>query len=278
MTVEKRPPWEGPIGIFDSGIGGLTVAAAVRRLLVEEDIFYLGDTARVPYGGKSRETVERYSLEICGLLLAEGAKAIVVACNTASALALERLRQVLRVPVLGVVEPGANAAASTTKSDVVGVMATRSTVRSGAYERALLSLNERLRIVSQECPLLVPLIEEGWLEDPVTDAVLQRYCSPLRAAGADTVVLGCTHYPLIAPAIQRALPGAKLVDSAENTASVLRDTLELHGLRTPPGIRTGRLRVAFTDAGHPFLHIVERELRLPLGEVEYRRVQGVAAL
>src|SRR5450631_4178022 len=154
-------PPTGPIGVFDSGIGGLTVVAALRELLPHEDIFYLGDTARVPYGGKGRETIERYTLEIAGLLLDEGAKAIVVACNTATALAIPRLQEVVRVPSIGVISPGAAAAAATTRNGKIGVIGTRATIASGAYERALREHRTDLEIHAVACPLLVPLVEEG---------------------------------------------------------------------------------------------------------------------
>lgn len=272
--AEERTPHAGPVGVFDSGIGGLTVASAIRRRLGQEDIFYLGDTARVPYGGKSRTTVERYSVEISGLLLAEGAKAIVVACNTASALALEKLRQLFRVPVLGVVEPGARAAVAATRNGRIGVMGTRATIRSGAYERAIRSMAPEAEIFQAECPLLVPLIEEGWLQDPVTDAVLQRYVQPLLQDGIDTLVLGCTHYPLLARALATQAPGVILVDSAQNLAKALEEVLQQEGLAVPDKLRTGRLRVALTDSGDGFLRVAERELQLPLGEVELRYVQA----
>jgi glutamate racemase len=266
----------GPIGVFDSGIGGLTVAAAIRRRLGGEDVFYFGDTARVPYGGKSRATVERYSLEISGLLLAEGAKAIVVACNTASALALERLRELFRAPIIGVVDPGAEAAVRQTTQGKIGVMGTRATIRSGAYERAIRALAPQAEVFSMACPLLVPLIEEGWLQDPVTDAVLERYLAPLLEKGIDTLVLGCTHYPLARAAIGRLAPGVTLVDSAENLALALAGVLAEGGLLHPAGNRTGRLQVALSDAPDGFLRVAEKELDLPLGHIELRPVQSAA--
>src|SRR6478609_8092863 len=166
---------ESPIGVFDSGIGGLTVVRALRELLPNESIYYLGDTARVPYGGKSAATVQRYSLEIAELLLGENCKTIVVACNTASALALARLEETLPVSVTGVILPGARAAVAQTRSGHVGVIGTRATIKSGAYERALRSLNPDIRVTARACPLLVPLIEEGWLESPITDEIIMQY-------------------------------------------------------------------------------------------------------
>lgn len=266
-----------PIGVFDSGIGGLTVAAALRRLLPAEKIFYLGDTARVPYGGKSRKTVERYSVEISGLLLAEGAKIIVVACNTASALAVPRLHELFRAPVQGVIVPGAKSAVAKTRSGKIGVIGTRATIRSGAYEQAIRQLQPDAEVFSEACPLLVPLIEEGLLEDAITDAVLARYLEPLLEKGIDTLVLGCTHYPLLRSAIAR-VAGSEigLVDSAENCALAVRELLQQQQLEADPS-KNGSLRVALTDAAEGFLRVAEDALELEIGEVELRTVQGVTA-
>ena len=263
-----------PIGVFDSGIGGLTVVSALRRLLPAENIFYLGDTARVPYGGKSAQTIERYSFENTGLLLAEQAKIIVVACNTATALAVPRLQDTLRVPVLGVIAPGAAAAVAATQSGRVGVIGTKATVASGAYERALHKLAPHLQVTALACPLLVPLIEEGMLEDPLTDQHITRYLQPLLAARIDTLILGCTHYPLLQPAIQRlAGPDIRLVDSAQNCALSVQDLLAKADLAAPED-NPGSLHVALTDASDGFLRVAERALNLQVGDVQLRRVQG----
>ncbi len=265
-----------PIGIFDSGIGGLTVAAALRNLLPAEQIFYIGDTARVPYGGKTQSTIERYSIEISGLLLAEQCKIIVVACNTASALAIPRLHEILKVPVIGVIHPGAKAAVAATRNGKIGVIGTRATVYSRAYERAIHDIDPGLRVVSQHCPLLVPLIEEGWLEDPVTDQVIARYIGKLLDENIDTLVLGCTHYPLLREAIQR-LAGSKirLVDSAHNCAAAVRELMKKERLAAPKG-SLGRLQVALTDASDSFLRVAERALAIDVGDVLLRTVQAVA--
>ena len=272
MPTEKSTD---PIGVFDSGIGGLTVAAALQNLLPSENIFYLGDTARVPYGGKSRRTVERYSIEIGGLLLAERAKIIVVACNTASALAVPRMKEMFKVPVQGVVAPGAEAAVASTKNRIVGVIGTRATISSGAYEHAINSLDGDIRVISVACPLLVPLIEEGMFEDKVTDLMLARYLAPLLSAGIDTLVLGCTHYPLLREAIARiAGPSVTLVDSAENCALAVKALLEKNTLNAPPE-RLGKLDVALTDATERFLRTAARALDLEIGDVTLRSVQSV---
>jgi glutamate racemase len=264
-----------PIGVFDSGIGGLTVAAAIRRHLPTEDIFYLGDTARVPYGGKSRQTIERYSLEISGLLLAENAKLIVVACNTASALALDRLEKSLRVPVLGVVTPGAEAAAASSRNGRIGVIGTRATIASGAYEQAIRRRRPAAQIFSAACPLLVPLIEEGWLDDPITTAVLERCLAPLLREKIDTLVLGCTHYPLARAAITQVVgPEVALVDSAENCARAVVALLNHNGMAQAQE-RSGRWQIALTDPAGTFLRVAEDALQLPPSKIELRTVQGV---
>jgi glutamate racemase len=274
---EVRAPGLRPIGVFDSGIGGLTVVSALRRLLPSEDIFYLGDTARVPYGGKSAATIERYSFELTGLLLAEHAKVIVVACNTASALAVPRLQDALKVPVIGVIAPGAEAAVQATQSGRVGVIGTRATIASGAYERALHKLAPRLQVTARACPLLVPLIEEGLLDDALTDQHIVRYLEPLLAARIDTLILGCTHYPLLHRAISRlAGPGIRLVDAADNCAMATRDLLRGAGLAAP-GERTGTLQVALTDSSDGFLRVAEHALGLDVGDVQVRRVQDASA-
>jgi glutamate racemase len=259
-----------PIGVFDSGIGGLTVAAALRELLPAERIFYVGDTARVPYGGKSAATIERYSLEISRMLLEEGAKLIVVACNTASALAVPSLEEWLDVPVVGVIRPGAVAAVAATRSKRVGVIGTRATVQSRAYERAIHALDPDVQVQAQACPLLVPLIEEGWLEDPVTDDVIARYLDPMLGNGVDTLVLGCTHYPLLHAALERRVgTSVRLVDSARNCALEVRSVLTADGLAAP-GDELGGMRVVLTDPSTGFLKVAESALGLELGEISVR--------
>lgn len=266
---------ERPIGVFDSGVGGLTVAAALRELLPAENIYYIGDTARVPYGGKTQATIERYSIEIAGLLLAQQAKVIVVACNTASALAVPRLQELLKVPVIGVIQPGAQAAVAATKNGKIGVAGTRATIYSRAYERAIHALRPHVHVASQACPLLVPLIEEGWLDDPVTDQLIGRYLGRLVKEGIDTLVLGCTHYPLLGPAIQKFVgPRIRLVDSAQNCALSVRDLLKKEKLSAPRA-HLGRLQVALTDPAEGFLRVAEQALSLQVGEIAHITVQGV---
>jgi glutamate racemase len=261
-----------PIGVFDSGIGGLTVVKALRELLPDENIIYLGDTARVPYGSKSPSTVERYSLEIADMLMQQNAKAIVVACNTASSVALPKLERAVPVAVIGVIRPGAEAAITATRTGHVGVIGTRATIKSGAYEKTLRELDPGVRVTSLACPLLVPLIEEGLLEDAVTDQVLARYLAPLLQNGIDTLVLGCTHYPLLSSAIERALGGkVQLVDSARNCAAAVQRLLENESMRAP-ATGAGSLHVSLTDAPDNFLRVAKQALQLEIGQVEVREL------
>jgi glutamate racemase len=257
-----------PIGVFDSGIGGLTVVKALRDLLPHEDIFYLGDTARVPYGPKSPETVQRYAMELAGILTRKNAKALVVACNTVSSVAIPMLTKKFSVPVIGVIEPGARAALQATRNRHVGVIGTRATIRSAAYEKVLRAVDNNVRVSSRACPLLVPLIEEGLLNDDVTDQMIMRYLEPLLADGIDTLVLGCTHYPLLTNAIARAVKRQiRLVDSAQNCARAVEKTLDRESLRAPAP-NQGELHVALTDAADNFLNVARNALQLSFGEIE----------
>ena len=247
-----------PIGVYDSGVGGLTVAAALQRRLPRERLLYLGDTARLPYGTKSAATVRRYTQINLEFLERRGVKAVVVACNTASALALEGLEATL--PVWGVIEPGAVRAAAATRNGRVGVIATESTVQSDAYGSALRKLAPELEIWSQACPLLVPLIEEGWLDDPVTAEVASRYLEPLLAHGIDTLVLGCTHYPLIAPLLSRiADERVVLVDSASAVSDQVAAELAHRGMLAlasdPSDPSSGEDHYCVTDAAPRFARI-----------------------
>jgi len=264
-------PLSPPIGVFDSGIGGLTVVAELRRALPSERILYVGDTARVPYGGKSRETVTRYAREISDLLESERAKLIVVACNTASALALPSLSSDHSVPMIGVLEPGASAAVKATRSGKIGVIGTRATIASDAYGKAIRAIDQELDVTAVACPLLVPLIEEGLFEDEVTGTLLGRYLAPMLAEGIDTLVLGCTHYPLLKKTIARICgDGVTLVDSAENCALAVRELLAT----LPSTAPDPRLDILLTDSSEGFLRIAEKSLELSIDSLEIRRVGG----
>ena len=231
-----------PIGVFDSGIGGLTVVHEIIRQLPNESIIYFGDTARVPYGAKSPETVRRYSREIAGYLREKGVKALVVACNTATAHALGSLRDSLPVPVIGVIEPGARAAVSAMNGGHVGVIGTVGTIKSGAYERAIRTLQPTAYVTARACPLFAPLVEEGWTAHEATRLIAREYLAPLIAAGIDSLVLGCTHYPLLKPLLTEILGSrVRLIDSAEETAAetarVLAGTNNTASARAKPTYR-----------------------------------------
>lgn len=261
---------ERPIGVFDSGIGGLTVVKALRDLLLNENISYLGDTARVPYGPKSPETVQRYANELAGMLIQQDAKALVVACNTVSSVALPTLTKNFPVPVIGVIEPGAKAALAATRNHHIGVIGTRATIRSGAYEKALRAADPNVQVTSQACPLLVPLIEEGMLYDEVTERMILRYLEPLLTDEVDTLVLGCTHYPLLTGTIARVLKRQMMiVDSAHNCARAVEEMLDEQGLRAAP-LNSGKLHVALTDAPDSFLNVAREALQLNFGQIELR--------
>ncbi len=234
------PRANAPLGVFDSGLGGLTVVRALRAALPNEHVVYLGDTARVPYGTKGPDTVTRYALGCANQLVAQGVKAIVIACNTVSAVAPERLRIELDLPVLGVIEPGARAAAAATKAFKVGVLATAGTIASGAYPRAIAACSTRIETYGQAAPLLVPLAEEGWLEGEVPTLAARRYLEPLARAGVDVIILGCTHYPLLFDVIERearAMIGehVTILDSATVVAAEVASFLAERALLRTPG-------------------------------------------
>ncbi|MBQ8184651.1 MAG: glutamate racemase [Lachnospiraceae bacterium] len=228
MELEKK---DAPIGVFDSGVGGLTVAREIMRQLPKERITYFGDTARVPYGTKSRDTIIRYSRQIIRFLKTRGVKAIVVACNTASALALEELRPEVDVPILGVVEPGARVAAAATRNGKIGVIGTEGTIGSGIYTEFLKELKPDVQVIGKACPLFVSLAEEGWAKDEITKLVAQRYLEELTHSDIDTLILGCTHYPLLRSTVAEIMgEGVTLVNPAYETAISLGKLLEEQGL------------------------------------------------
>lgn len=257
------------IGIFDSGVGGLTVLRQIAQRLPQESLLYFGDTARVPYGTKSPETVIRYARSCAHILIRQGIKILVLACNTASAHALKTLQAELDIPVVGVVEPGAYAAVKRTQTRRVGVIGTAGTVASGAYQEAIAALDPAVRVFSQACPLFVPLAEEGWLDGEVPRTVAQTYLSGLLANGVDTLVLGCTHYPLLAPVIGRiAGETVTLVDSAEETAGMVAKTLQTLHLMNDSGNEPFR-RFLVSDAPESFTRIGRLFLGCPLELVEW---------
>jgi glutamate racemase len=252
------------LGIFDSGVGGLTVQKAIFERLPDLDTVYLGDTARVPYGSKSPEVVTQYSLRNARFLMAREVDLLVVACNTASAVALPALRKAFAIPVLGVVEPGARVAARVSRSGRIGVIGTSSTIASGAYQRAIGAARPDAEVIALACPLFVPLAEEGWTDpdDEVVRAVAHRYLAPLARAGVDVLVLGCTHYPLLKGALAKELPGVALVDSAEAIATEVAERLAGNV------VGTASHRFFVTDTPDRFLAVAERFLGRPVAGAE----------
>lgn len=245
-----------PIGVFDSGIGGLTVAREIMRQIPNERIVYFGDTARVPYGNKSKETVTRFSRQIVRFLQTHGVKTIVVACNTASAYALDELEKEIDIPIIGVVKPGAKAAAQATRNGKLGVIATEATIGSRIYNQYIQELNPNVAILGKACPLFVPLVEEGLLEDPVTDEIARRYLSELIDSDIDTLILGCTHYPLIRSAIGRIMgERVTLVNPAYETAMELKEMLTKRELLNTdaPGLGSNQYQFYVSDTTEKFI-------------------------
>ncbi len=251
-SVGSREPACRPIGIFDSGVGGLTVARSVAALLPQEDIVYLGDTARVPYGTKSAQTVQRYAIENGRMLLGYGVKVVVIACNTASAVAVDKLCETLPVPVVDVVRPGAESAAAATQTGRIGLIGTRGTIRSRAYERHLHAIDPQIDVIPAPCPLFVPLAEEGWIEGSLPEAIAREYLGPVLERDIDVLILGCTHYPLLKGIIQTVCgPAVTLIDSADAVAAEVKDVLENRGLRRGGGEPTEH-RFFVTDMPEQF--------------------------
>lgn len=250
---------DSAIGVFDSGIGGLTVLHRIIEALPRENTVYLGDTARAPYGTKSVETVLRYSFENSDFLVEKGVKVLVVACNTCTAIALDRVREHLSIPVIGVIEPGVRRAIKSTKNKKVGVIGTDATIQSGAYTRALKNADPAVEVYSRACPLLVPLVEEGWTDNAVVELTVKNYLGSLKQSGIDTLILGCTHYPLLKRAIRRFMgKGVVLVDSAEEVATEVTLLLKHHSLARKNG--KGSHGFFVTDAPERFIKVGQRFL------------------
>lgn len=229
--LEIIMPNSAPIGVFDSGVGGLTVAREIMRQIPNERIVYFGDTARLPYGNKSKDTIVRYSRQIVNFLKNEGVKAIVIACNTASAYALEEIKDEIGLPIIGVVKPGARTAVSVTKNKKIGIIGTEGTINSGLYTKVIKESDPSIEVVGKACPLFVSLVEEGWLHDDITDQIAARYLEDLKKADVDTLVLGCTHYPLLRSTVSRIMgEGVELVNPAYETALELKELLARESL------------------------------------------------
>ena len=264
MTVDNQ----SPLGVFDSGVGGLTVVRALRQMLPNESIVYLGDTARLPYGSKSPDTIRRFAVEDTQFLVDHEVKAVVVACNTATAHALPHLQKIFRMPVIGVVEPGVEATLAQAGIERVGIIATAGTIRSCVYQHAIAMQRPDVITEGKATPLLVPFIEEGWIDHPALKAVLREYLKPMLDRGIDTLVLGCTHYPLLVPVLKRMLGSkVRLVDSASTCAAHVKRTLESAGL-----VRTSKARptleIHLTDYSEQFEALAHRFLGEEFGKIK----------
>lgn len=264
--VDQR---RAPIGVFDSGIGGLTVVQSLRQQLPNESLIYVGDTARVPYGPKSPETVLRYARQIATWLITQNVKTIVVACNTATAHALDALQQEMPIPVIGVIQPGARAAVAAHRTRAIGVIGTAGTIASRAYEYAIYALSPTATVIASACPLFAPLVEEGWLHHPATRLIANEYLLPFSNGAVDTLVLGCTHYPLLAPVIQETVgPDVTLIDSAHETARAVANVLNDHDIAAA-SLEHAALRFVATDAPDRFLTLTRRFLGDTVTDVEH---------
>ena len=267
-----------PIGVFDSGLGGLTVVREIMRNLPDEDIVYFGDTARVPYGSKSPETIIRYSRQIIRFLEQQQVKAIVIACNTASALALDTVEKETSLPVLGVVRPGADMAVSSTRNGRIGVIATEGTIRSGLYNRLIREADPQLQVFTKACPLFVPLVEEGWTRDPITEEVARRYLKELLENEIDTLIMGCTHYPLLRSLLKDVVgDGVQLINPAYETAQVLGKLLDDKKMRHAPVAseeEPGRYRYYASDSAEHFRDFANRILPHQVIEAELVAIEN----
>ncbi len=250
-----------PIGIFDSGVGGLTVVDKMQEILHSEDLIYFGDTARVPYGTKSKETITKFSVENVEFLMTHNVKLVIVACNTASSLSLEFLKRCFKVPVIGVIEPGAREAVSVTRNNRIGVIGTHATVSSGAYDKAIGKISPRYSVFTQACPLFVPLVEEGWADKDLTRTVTKIYLKPLKEKSVDTLILGCTHYPILKRVLKKVMgKNVALVDSAREVANEAKDILEASGSLNASRERAEQ-RFFVSDEPGRFIKIGEKFLK-----------------
>ncbi len=253
---------ESPIGIFDSGIGGLTVVKAVRQILPKEDIIYLGDTARLPYGSKSTEAIIQFSIEDTQFLVDRGAKYVVIACYSSASVALDIIRKEFSIPVIGVIRPGVRRAMQVAKSGKIGVIGTSLTIYSGGYEKAFKEEGAEAEILGKSCPLFVPLVEEGWLDHEVTTLVAKEYLEPFKKDNIDTLLLGCTHYPLLLKTIRKIMGNINYVDASAEVGTELAQGLKKQGLQNPGG--KGSTSIYLTDLSINYKEIGERFLGEPM--------------
>lgn len=265
MKTEALEELKGkPIGVFDSGVGGLTVVREIMRQIPNERIVYFGDTARVPYGSKSRDTVTRYSRQIVRFLETKEVKVIVVACNTASAYALDELEKEIKIPIIGVVKPGAKVATEATRNNKIGVIGTEGTIGSKIYTSYIQKIKPQAEVIGKACPLFVPLVEEGLLKDPVTDEIAMRYLAELIDVGIDTLILGCTHYPLIRSTVGKIMgEHVTLVNPAYETARELKELLAAENLLcdNPPGLGTSQHQFFVSDGADKFQRFANSALK-----------------
>ncbi|MCK5242475.1 glutamate racemase [bacterium] len=253
--MRRKPSKASPIGIFDSGVGGLTVVNAIQRKLPNENLVYLGDTARTPYGNKAGETVIRFTRECVTHLMRYRIKALVVACNTASAYTLPRLRRNFKIPILGVIQPGSRAAVAQSKYGCIGVIGTRATINSHAYQKTIAKMKKACQVLAYPCPLFVPLVEEGWLEGSIPIGVIKKYLAPFLEKNIRSLILGCTHYPVLKPVLTQVCGSrVKIIDSAEEVAKELENTLWKKDLATPSEKR-GTQKYLVTDVPEQFKRV-----------------------
>jgi len=258
-----------PIGVFDSGIGGLTVVNALTKILPNETIIYVGDTARVPYGNKSTKRIKQYSLEITSWLIQKGCKMIVVACNTASSHALDILKSNFNIPIIGVIEPGVKAALSITNNYRIGVLGTYGTIKSDAYGDALKNINKKIKVFNQACPLFVPLAEEGWVDGNVPELISKTYLENIIASNVDTLILGCTHYPLLKQTIKKVIDGEiYLVDSGETTALIVQAVMKKYEFFSDNN-KSSNILCRVTDSVELFEALVGRFLDAPISDISH---------
>lgn len=258
---------DNPIGIFDSGVGGLTVLKAIKKVLPLEQLIYLGDTARVPYGNKSKDTIVRYSIENTKFLMQFNIKMLVIACNTSTAMSIDILRQMFPIPIIGVIEPGAKRAVEVTKNKRIGVIGTVATIKSKAYQNIIKSLEKKAVIFAKPCPLFVPLVEEGLIKGPVAESVVEMYLKDFKIKNIDTLVLGCTHYPLLKQTIKKFFDGKiQVVDSAEETAKIVKRVLEERKIAS--NLKTNDDVFFVTDAAERFLKVGNEIMKGALKEVK----------
>ncbi len=249
-----------PIGVFDSGMGGLTAVKQLIKFLPKEDIVYLGDTARIPYGNKSKKTIIKFSIQNALFLLKFKVKLIIIACNTSSSLALNTLRKKFKIPIIGVIEPGVKKALELTGNKRIGVIGTNATIDSNAFQNRIIRTDPSIKVFAQSCPLFVPLVEEGWLKEGVTLDIIKKYLTPLKNRAIDTLILGCTHYPLLKSSIKRVMgPGVKLVDSATQIALGVKQLMDKRGIASDENEK-GKMKFFLTDKPHKFKAIGQRFL------------------